>query len=418
VGHGLEPADDEEHGELRRAASGPQAAALEPCAPWRLDTLRRHFGSSRLEELAGRVNEPDERRRLMALMEANGDVETAQAILESAGEAHGLDHEVTARGAGIASEALCTAVIQGEASDVRQQLEACGGSAALKLVTEEGSVTEDGDWDLLRVASVEGHTHILRMLVDAGAEPERLQAHTGRTPLFSAAYAGQAEAVCWLHRDCHADLSAPDDSAASPLWAAAKEGHASVVKYLLQHGADLPTRNRIKALELVVVIVGNLIKSSDNPKYRTLKTTSAGVKKVLAAGFEHVLLQAGFERQGDALVVTQDVEPRILSRLKSRTEWQKQRLAPRSGLVSGAPEGARVVRGPDWEWGEQDGGGVGTIIGGRGYDTQYIPSLYDTQYIPSLYDTQYIPSLYDTQYIPLPVRCTAGLFPYCLPCTV
>jgi hypothetical protein len=253
VGHGLEPADDEEHGELRRAASGPQAAALEPCAPWRLDTLRRHFGSSRLEELAGRVNEPDERRRLMALMEANGDVETAQAILESAGEAHGLDHEVTARGAGIASEALCTAVIQGEASDVRQQLEACGGSAALKLVTEEGSVTEDGDWDLLRVASVEGHTHILRMLVDAGAEPERLQAHTGRTPLFSAAYAGQAEAVCWLHRDCHADLSAPDDSAASPLWAAAKEGHASVVKYLLQHGADLPTRNRIKALELVVV---------------------------------------------------------------------------------------------------------------------------------------------------------------------
>eukprot|EP01043_Picozoa_sp_COSAG02_P069064 COSAG02_NODE_11694_length_1672_cov_2.715830_1_plen_167_part_00 len=60
-------------------------------APWRLDSLRSHFGSSKLEELGGRVNEPDENRRLMALADANGDVDIAAAMLESAGEARAAE---------------------------------------------------------------------------------------------------------------------------------------------------------------------------------------------------------------------------------------------------------------------------------------------------------------------------------------
>ena len=40
------------------------------------------------------------------------------------------------------------------------------------------------------------------------------------------------------------------------------------------------------------------------------------------------------------------------------------RLQPATGVVHGAPVGARVVRGPDWKWDDQDGDSLGTILGG------------------------------------------------------
>ena len=42
--------------------------------------------------------------------------------------------------------------------------------------------------------------------------------------------------------------------------------------------------------------------------------------------------------------------------------------------------GVRVVRGPDWEWGEQDGGagGAGTVVGGAGEPHGTVRVVWDT----------------------------------------
>ena len=77
-----------------------ERVALPTYAPWRVESLRSEFGSSRLEELAEKVNEPDEKRRLMALMKANGDVDTAAALLESEGEARARNSRRTAQNTG------------------------------------------------------------------------------------------------------------------------------------------------------------------------------------------------------------------------------------------------------------------------------------------------------------------------------
>ena len=80
----------ERAGGARRERAAPRVKPPE-YAPWRLDSLKQHFGSTKLEELGGRVNEPDENRRLLALAEANGDVDVAAAMLESEGEARAAE---------------------------------------------------------------------------------------------------------------------------------------------------------------------------------------------------------------------------------------------------------------------------------------------------------------------------------------
>ena len=57
----------------------------------------------------------------------------------------------------------------------------------------------------------------------------------------------------------------------------------------------------------------------------------------------------------------QRIHPLTLSAILAMSEKAQPLLTPRPGL--------RVIRGPDWRWGDQDGGegGVGTVIhiGGR-----------------------------------------------------
>jgi hypothetical protein len=364
-GHGEGEDGDGGDGQRRRIQ-------LDAARPWNLEALRRQLGSNNIEELAQRVNEPNEKMRLMAMVRASGSVDEAAALLESEGEARaqhiGAGAEPRAdelTGQGIAPPALCTAVVQGDEDGVTQQLAACGGAGALSFVTEERSVTADDDWDLLRVAAVEGHVGVGRLLLAAGAEAERLQRGSGRTPLHSAAFAGSVGGVRWLHEECGADLCAPADFGATPTWAASAQGHTAVVSYMVQHGADLPMDRRLKALTLLEKVFANCLRDPGNVKFRTLKTTNGGVRKLLAAGFEGMLCEAGFQRTSHETLVAPEIDVEAVDKLRAKVVAMAERLQSATGVVHGAPVGARVVRGPDWQWQDQDAGGMGTIIGTR-----------------------------------------------------
>lgn len=137
-----------------------------------------------------------------------------------------------------------------------------------------------------------------------GADPDHLQAGTGRSVLYSAAWAGTAEIVRLLHSEYGADIRMTDDAGASPLWAAASEGHASVVTYLVQHGADTPVAKRLAALKLVRTCATNLANDPDNVKFRQLRIDKPAVQMVLINGFEKLLSRLGFERNHDRGLLT------------------------------------------------------------------------------------------------------------------
>ena len=115
----------------------------------------------------------------------------AVVTLESLGEARaaeiGAGQRVKERPAGVAPVALCKAVLKGDVEAARKHLALADsvGHARLLFVTEEESVTADADWELLRVSAVEGPREMCELLVGAGAELDRPQTGTRRTPLVS-----------------------------------------------------------------------------------------------------------------------------------------------------------------------------------------------------------------------------------------
>ena len=97
--------------------------------------------------------------------------------------------------------------------------------------SKEGAVVPDPILDAGR-----GRTKALRMLLAAGADPDRGDDNSGSSPLHFAASAGHIEAVRLL-LESGATPDALDLFATSPLAQAAQRGHAEVVQALLKHGA-------------------------------------------------------------------------------------------------------------------------------------------------------------------------------------
>ena len=97
---------------------------------------------------------------------------------------------------------------------------------------------EDGEGEpALYLAAQDGHVDIVRMLLDAGAEPDSCGDH-GVTPLHTAAMQRHIEVVqLLLNRG--ADVNrAKKVGGYTPLHGAAIGGHKDIVKLLLKHGAD------------------------------------------------------------------------------------------------------------------------------------------------------------------------------------
>ncbi|PWW78932.1 ankyrin, partial [Tuber magnatum] len=86
---------------------------------------------------------------------------------------------------------------------------------------------------LLHRVAMEGHHHLIELLLDAGVEIDR-QTPDRRTPLQAAAYGGNPEAMMYLlHRG--ADVNAPQTWRRTSLHYAEK-GKENVVRALLKYG--------------------------------------------------------------------------------------------------------------------------------------------------------------------------------------
>ena len=92
-------------------------------------------------------------------------------------------------------------------------------------------------------ASLAGHADVVAVLVKRGAGVESRN-DRGLTPLHGAAYAGNIETVRLLVDSGAAVNDAQNVFKVTPLIIAAEEGHADVITFLADHGADLEWTER------------------------------------------------------------------------------------------------------------------------------------------------------------------------------
>ncbi len=112
-----------------------------------------------------------------------------------------------------------------------------GRNHVVKLLVEVGAdlnLTWNGATPLFQ-ASQNGHAEVVQVLVDAKADLN--QTWNGVTPLFQASQYGHAKVVQVLVK-AGADLNQTRHGA-TPLFAASQNGHADVVQVLVKAGADL-----------------------------------------------------------------------------------------------------------------------------------------------------------------------------------
>ena len=90
-------------------------------------------------------------------------------------------------------------------------------------------------------AAYRGNTEVLKVLLDAGADPNIADGY-GNSPLHWAAKQG-LERIAQLLIKSGADVNSTDKCGQTPLYWAARVGHRDVVKVLLSAGADPDKRN-------------------------------------------------------------------------------------------------------------------------------------------------------------------------------
>jgi hypothetical protein len=126
------------------------------------------------------------------------------------------------------STALFGAAIEGHTAVVRELLEA--GAAV--------DAADAGGWTPLLAASMSGHTSTVQLLLDAGAAVD-MREDAGLTPLHGAAFWGEVEVVKALLA-AGADVDARDvPHERTSLFLAAGNGQCSCVEALQAAGADL-----------------------------------------------------------------------------------------------------------------------------------------------------------------------------------
>jgi ankyrin repeat protein len=85
-------------------------------------------------------------------------------------------------------------------------------------------------WSLLHQSIAHGYTDIVKLLLDAGAQPN-VRNQQGMTPLMFASNFGVTEVVSML-LECKADPTAKDNIGRTPLSLATGQGHSDVVELL------------------------------------------------------------------------------------------------------------------------------------------------------------------------------------------
>ena len=122
---------------------------------------------------------------------------------------------------------------------------AIGDTGLVEYLIEKGAdITryannEDGEGEpALYFAAHDGYVDIVKVLLDAGAEPDSCGDH-GVTPLHTAAMQRHIEVVqLLLNRGADVNLASTNPGGFTPLHGAAIGGHKDIIKLLLKSGAD------------------------------------------------------------------------------------------------------------------------------------------------------------------------------------
>lgn len=135
-----------------------------------------------------------------------------------------------------------------------------GSDDLVRLLLERGAdpnATDRTGKGPIVYAAAKGFASIVALLIDAGADPDARYAHDLTALMWAAGHANDVpaqeglETVALLHRR-GASLDLADDRGRTALMIAAERGHASIVGWLLDNGADPDVRDRngARALDL------------------------------------------------------------------------------------------------------------------------------------------------------------------------
>lgn len=116
----------------------------------------------------------------------------------------------------------------------------------------------------LAMAARAGHTGIIRLLVRRGADPERVSGRARWTPLLHAIHRDQLGAVRAL-LDTGADVNGAVGWGFTPLFAAVGNGNLPIVETLLQRGADPHARMRDGTSVFTVAVSGGALTDIERP---------------------------------------------------------------------------------------------------------------------------------------------------------
>ena len=144
---------------------------------------------------------------------------------------------------------LWEAARHGSAEIVRMLLEARANIDQPDVHISDGEDDEYDRYELestgrtpLYMACLQGHVHVARLLLDAGAQRDQSD-RSCKTPLWVASRGGHMEIVRLLLQSS-ADKDRSNRNRTTPLWVAAKHGHSEVARLLLQADASKDQANR------------------------------------------------------------------------------------------------------------------------------------------------------------------------------
>lgn len=156
-----------------------------------------------------------------------GDVEGVRQRLAAGDHVDGLCGSILDDGACCVMSPLYRAALNADEEIIRILLEAGANPSGVN--------SSDGT-SVLHACAEQGHVEVVRILLKAGAVVD-CTCHLGRTPLLGAAYAGNHKVIEAL-LSANATVAMADSAGHNSLMAAAQQRHEACVRLLLQAGAD------------------------------------------------------------------------------------------------------------------------------------------------------------------------------------
>ena len=152
-------------------------------------------------------------------------IDVASLLLENGADVNAIINDHTNNGNTALIEVIC---VYGNMDNVESNVE-----LLLRQPEIDVNAMNNEGVTALMCASSQGHTEIVRMLLEKGAEVNAPNVHDGETALMAASESGRAEVVSLLLEN-GANLNATNDDGETALMIASKNGRADVLSLLLK----------------------------------------------------------------------------------------------------------------------------------------------------------------------------------------